>query len=176
MDTFLHTSHSVEVLVEDLDPLSWVDDIEEFVHRVLETQRVPESYMSIMFCSESVIQHLNAQFRGRDEATDVLSFPLQEACGDEPLLARAEGEPLMLGDIAMAPTWIKDQAEIFGVSFINEMSRMLTHGVLHLLGHDHATKDPTEPMLILQEEILAEIGEIGSVRGCAQYAGVSPSI
>ncbi len=167
MDTFLHIPHSVEVLVEDLDPLSWLDDIEDFVHRVLETQKIPQAHMTVMFCSEPIIQDLNARFRDRDEATDVLSFPLQEHVPGEPILAPIDGEPLMLGDIAMAPTWIEDQAEIFGVSFINELSRMLCHGVLHLLGHDHATKDPSEPMLILQEEILHEIGEIGSVRGCA---------
>lgn len=75
------------------------------------------------------MRRLNRQYRGLDKTTDVLSFPLYEAGTSQP------GDAL--GDIVISIPRAAAQAEAYGVSFRNELSRLLIHGLLHLVGYDH---------------------------------------
>lgn len=75
------------------------------------------------------MRRLNRQYRGLDKTTDVLSFPLHEAGSVGPCDA--------LGDIVISIPRTAAQAEVYGVSFNNELLRLLLHGLLHLIGYDH---------------------------------------
>lgn len=75
------------------------------------------------------MQRLNYQYRGLDKTTDVLSFPLHETG----LLRPGDA----LGDIVVSIPRTAAQAEAYGVSFQNELLRLLLHGLLHLVGYDH---------------------------------------
>jgi len=86
------------------------------------------------------MRQLNRQHRGLDRATDVLSFSL--------------------GDIFLCPSYIRRQARRFGVSYQEECTRTLIHGILHLTGYDHATQRQAKKMFGLQEKLLQEL-EIG---------------
>ena len=84
-----------------------------------------ESSATIAFVSDKRIQKLNQLFRGIDKATDVLSFPADEANN--------------LGDVAISVDTAAAQAEANGLSFENEIAQLILHGLLHLSGYDHET-------------------------------------
>ena len=86
----------------------------------------------VVFVSARKMRSLNRQYRGKDYATDVLSF----CYGQE----KSEGIP-SLGDIVISPDVAFDQAASHKVSPEREMRKLLIHGILHLLGHDHETDD-----------------------------------
>lgn len=89
---------------------------------------------------------LNGRYRGLPEPTDVLSF----GRGGVP----APG--VLEGDLALCPDYVARNGREFGVGFEEELLRVTLHGLLHLLGWDHGTNDPEEPMLRYQEELLRE--------------------
>ncbi len=102
------------------------------------------SSISVSFVRDPKIRALNREFRGFDRPTDVLSFPLVEP-GD----AYAGAERL-LGDIVISVDTAKRQAADYDAPIDREVSRLLIHGVLHLLGHDHVV--PGERAVMEAEE------------------------
>ncbi len=105
--------------------------------------------VSIHTVGEKKIRTLNRTFRGIDKATDVLSFPI-----DEPVHITEESDA---GDIFLCPQYIQKQARRFDVPFLEEVARMLVHGILHLRGYDHVTKKQAKKMFVLQESILDQL-------------------
>jgi probable rRNA maturation factor len=100
------------------------------------------------------MRELNRQFRGKDEATDVLSFP----CGET---IEEEGEERYIpGDIVISLETLAVNAVYFKVDQNEELRRLLIHGVLHLDGMDHAGTSASEPMLQIQEHILAALAPL----------------
>lgn len=91
-----------------------------------------DSALSLSLVDDEAIRVLNREHRGKDKATDVLSFPLYEA-GE---LAEPETERL-LGDIVISIDTARRQAAEYGAPLQNELYRLLIHGILHVLGHDH---------------------------------------
>jgi probable rRNA maturation factor len=81
---------------------------------------------------------LNTEHMGKDGATDVLSFPMD----DVPM----PGVPTLLGDIVICPAVAADQFSRHAGTFDDELALLLVHGVLHVLGHDHAEPDETAAM------------------------------
>ncbi|MDR2591820.1 MAG: rRNA maturation RNase YbeY [Chitinispirillales bacterium] len=78
---------------------------------------------TVVLCSDYMIRKLNREYRGKDKATDVLSF----CFGDDDLL----------GEVYISPQRAKVQARRYGVSYDDELKRLLIHGLLHLMGYDH---------------------------------------
>ena len=87
--------------------------------------------ISLSFVRDPAIRELNRTFRGKDAATDVLSFPLVEP-GDT-----YAGAERLLGDVVISVDTAKRQAADYDAPLAREVQRLLIHGVLHLLGHDH---------------------------------------
>lgn len=79
--------------------------------------------LSILLTDDEGIRALNRDYRGKDKPTDVLSFPMDDES--------------MLGDVVISMERAREQAVLFKVSEDEELSRLLVHGILHLLGHDH---------------------------------------
>ena len=88
-----------------------------------------------LITTDTELQRLNRNFRGKDYATDVLSFP---SVGQAVRVRRA-GSPQSLGDIAISHHRARSQARAFGHSSETEIRILMLHGVLHLLGMDHET-------------------------------------
>ena len=105
------------------------------VSAALEAARVADGHLSLELVDAERIRELNCEHRGRDEPTDVLSFPID---GPGP-----SAGPRELGDVVICPEHTADLAEA------------AVHGVLHLCGYDHETDDGE--MLALQERILAAV-------------------
>ena len=115
---------------------------------------VAESEIAVMLTDDPGIRTLNANWRGIDKPTNVLSFPALQAEGD-----RKPGEaPRMLGDIAIAYQTLRREADEEDKPFDHHLSHLAVHGFLHLIGYDHEEDDEAEDMEALEREILAQLG------------------
>lgn len=121
----------------------------------LRAEGAPENCeVSVSLITEDEIAELNEQYRGIARPTDVLSFPMDEV-DDE-----SEEQPeLPIGDIMIAPSVVRAQAGDFGNTFDEEMSLMLVHGCLHLLGYDHIVDEEAEVMEAHERVILESYRE-----------------
>lgn len=120
-------------------------------HALAELSIHPKAELAIQFVDEAPMEVLHIQWMDEPGPTDVLSFPMDE------LRPGSEGEvnqPGLLGDIVICPQVAIRQAEAAGHEPINEILLLTTHGILHLLGFDHAEPDEEKEMFALQKEIL----------------------
>lgn len=106
--------------------------------------------LSLLFTDDAHMQVLNRDWRGKDRATNVLSFPAFPATPDAPL-------PPMLGDIVLARETVAREAHDEGKPFGDHLSHLLVHGLLHLLGHDHEQDGEAEIMEALEVQILSRL-------------------
>jgi probable rRNA maturation factor len=117
---------------------------------VLERQRVPDAMeLSVLCIDAGAMRKLNAHHMGADRPTDVLAFPMDMPGETLP------GQPAILGDVVLCPEVAAAQAAERGSSPDAEMQLLLVHGILHLLGHDHAEGDERRAMFGLTQELLA---------------------
>ncbi|MBO8141428.1 MAG: rRNA maturation RNase YbeY [Firmicutes bacterium] len=117
--------------------------------------------VSVTFVDDSAIRELNRDYRGKDAATDVLSFPLWEP--DDIRLIREDPRrfperPLPLGDVVISLETAARQAEEYGHSLGREVAFLCVHGVLHLLGYDHEDDAGRHLMRAREESILSAAG------------------
>ena len=117
----------------------------------------------VVFVSPSEIQALNSSTRGIDKVTDVLSYPTLDGIRgkvvspkDFPLELDDDGN-IFIGSIAVCEERAKEQAEEYGHSLTREITYLICHGLLHLLGYDHETDDDKTEMRGLEEEIMTSI-------------------
>ena len=121
-----------------------------------------DAELSLLFVDEAHIADLNKRFMGEDGPTDVLAFPLEDdlvgtgrwpdSGTPGPVGNRTEqGEPpLMLGDVVLCPTVAARNAEAQGATLTDELALLVVHGILHVLGMDHA--DPEEEAAMQAKE------------------------
>ncbi len=112
--------------------------------------------VSVTFTDNEGIRELNREYRGKDAATDVLSFPLYDfAAGDKPV----PGERAELGDIVLSLERAREQAAELNHSYEREAAFLCVHSVLHLLGYDHElSEEDDEDMCRRQREIMTKLG------------------
>jgi len=134
----------------------WSKTLKIFALKVLAHLGRDKWKLSILLCDDGTISELNFRYRGEDEPTDVLSFNMGEWDTPHGVLPR---EHFKVGDIVISLDTLKENARRFNVKEDEELRRLLIHGILHLDGMDHETNNKDEPMLLLQEEILAEFAE-----------------
>ncbi len=135
---------------EGMDVPSWIDRVEPFAQKVLARLDIEGWELSILFCGDSFIQKLNAQYRDIDSATDVLSFEQ----GDE-YIDDEDRTWFNAGDIVISLPALDRNAEDFSVPRDEELKRLIVHGILHLDGMDHSDNSPEQEMLQFQEHLLA---------------------
>ena len=108
--------------------------------------------LSIVLVDEDEMARLHVEWMDEPGPTDVMSFPMDDLRAGDPSGPRVAG---VLGDIVLGPAVAARQAEAAGHGTDAEMALLLTHGVLHLLGHDHAEPEEHERMFALQADLLA---------------------
>ena len=111
----------------------------------------PQAELEIRFVTEADMTELNGTWMGEEGPTDVLSFPMDE------LRPGTEGEPSeegILGSVVLCPHVASRQAREAGHSAEEEMLLLTTHGILHLLGFDHASAHDEQEMFALQRHLL----------------------
>ena len=111
--------------------------------------------LTIAITGDDQIHALNRQYRGVDSPTDVLAFGQATA---EARFAALQGSPAYLGDVIISYPRADTQASSGGHSTMDELLLLVVHGVLHLLGHDHATRGQKRKMWAAQAHVLRELG------------------
>lgn len=117
-----------------------------------------DSALSLSLVDDRRIQELNHEHRGKDKPTDVLSFPLNPSdFGGPDALSEAQPERL-LGDVVISIDTARRQAAEYDAPLQNEIYRLLIHGLLHVMGHDHEEPDERAVMEAEERRLAAAIG------------------
>jgi probable rRNA maturation factor len=120
---------------------------------VLDRMRVhPLAELCIKAVDEETMATLNEQWMEKEGPTDVLAFPMDEL---RPGLVNEDPEEGVLGDLVLCPSIAARQAETAGHPSAEELELLTVHGILHLLGYDHAEPEEHREMFGLQDELLA---------------------
>jgi probable rRNA maturation factor len=126
-----------------------------------------EAELSVIFIEEAAMTELNQRFMGESGPTDVLSFPIDDDLASAgrypdngtpgPISDRDEptDPPLMLGDVVICPAVAARNAPGHAGTYDDELALLVVHGILHVLGHDHAEAEETEEMQAKERDLLA---------------------
>lgn len=158
----------VENEVEAVFPFVLDEAVEQVIAGVLEWEKCPyEVQVNVLLTDMEGIREYNRQYRNINKETDVLSFPNvdYERPGDFSLVEKNEmayadpdtGE-IYLGDIILCRERIFSQAQEYGHSELRELSFLIAHSMLHLLGYDHMEEAEEKIMMEKQEKILNKLG------------------
>lgn len=142
----------IEVQCEVPDEPPWCSRLVSYSLKVLDYLQKDKWDVSILLCGDTYIRDLNKQYRDKNEATDVLSFESGTFLEDE-----EDGPRFIAGDIVISLETLPINAQYFNVSEDEELRRLVVHGILHLNGMDHSNNNAEQPMLLLQEKIMAEL-------------------
>ena len=147
-------AEGLEIQIAVEDP-AWQDAVPALLSRVERAARAALDHrrarpaaagaaeLSILLADDGCVRALNRAYRGRDRATNVLSFPYEEVC---------------LGDVVLARETIEREAAEQGKSTGDHLAHLLVHGILHLCGFDHEDEAEAREMERLEREILAALG------------------
>lgn len=127
--------------------------VADIVDAVLAAEGVGEVEVGVVLVDAFEMQEINREHRGKDEPTDVLSFPIDDDDAED-----LGGVTRMLGDVVICVPVLVQQAADNDVAIGDELVDLLVHGVLHLLGYDHETDDGE--MLARQDQIVASLAPI----------------
>ena len=141
-----------------IDDAAWRDtvpDLEGCCRRCLdatfEATGSPSAQVSLLFTDDAAMRDLNGTYRGRETATNVLSFPADQA-------SLPPGHPRFLGDIALGLGTVVAEAAAQGKTPPAHTHHLIVHGALHLLGHDHVEDNDARIMEDLERMILETLG------------------
>jgi len=144
---------SIEVLNESGQDLD-MQRLARLGRFVMHRMRVhPLAELCVKAVDEATIAALNKQWMDKDGPTDVLAFPMDEL---RPGLVNEEPEEGVLGDLVLCPEVAERQAASAGHDRDAEIELLTVHGILHLLGYDHAEADEHREMFGLQDQMLGE--------------------
>src|SRR5437879_12601363 len=115
----------------------------------------PSAELSMVLLDTAAVADLHERWTDLEGPTDVMAFPMDELDSARRPDA-ADAGPALLGDIVLCPAFAKDQARTAGHSLLDELHLLTVHGVLHLLGYDHAEPAEEREMFTLQNRILAD--------------------
>ncbi len=154
----------VDVIVESDGWSVEIPDVETLVHRVAQAavgaaRDVPgNAELSILLSDDAHIRRLNRDYRGRDEATNVLAFGNDDQVGGPVGGPMADTGPVLLGDVVIAFETTAREAADQKKPLRHHVSHLLVHGVLHLLGYGHDESAAANDMEDLERAILAGLG------------------
>ena len=131
----------------------------------------PQAELSVVLVDEGAMEKLHVQWMDEPGPTDVLSFPMDEL---RPGSDGEESAPGLLGDVVLCPQVAARQAQQAGHSTQDELLLLTAHGILHLLGYDHAEPDEVREMFGLQRKLLLTFLATRSGKG-ARPSGRPPS-
>ena len=144
---------TIEVIDESGHGLD-VQALSQLSRFVMDQMRVhPQAELCIKAVDEATIAELNEKWMEKEGPTDVLAFPMDEL---RPGLVNEEPEEGMLGDLVLCPSVAERQAATAGHSTDAEIELLTVHGILHLLGYDHAEPEEHREMFGLQAQLLDE--------------------
>jgi probable rRNA maturation factor len=130
--------------------------VRKLLQKCLQCLNYPDADVSVLLTGDGAIRHLNREHRGQDRPTDVLSFGMREQRrANEPL----PPHPEVLGDVVVSMPTIQRQAKARKVTVQEELDFILIHGLLHLLGYDHAAEAEKRRMDALHHTLFSACRE-----------------
>ncbi len=137
---------------------SQLEKIEELLQYAADVENVSEgSELAVTFVTNDRIQEINREYRDKNQATDVISFAMEEM-GEGEIKIVGDNVPIHLGDIIISVQKATEQSEEYSHSFLRELGFLSVHGFLHLLGYDHMNEEDEREMFSLQTKILDDFG------------------
>ncbi|HOY24289.1 MAG TPA: rRNA maturation RNase YbeY [Cellvibrio sp.] len=125
-----------------------IENIEIWIRAALQSDELNQAEVSVYIVDEAESQELNAQYRGKDKPTNVLSFPAD--------IPDEVGVPL-LGDLVICAPVVEREAQEQGKTLDAHWAHMLVHGTLHLLGYDHVEDDEADVMEALETRLITQL-------------------
>ncbi len=125
-----------------------VENIELWISAALQSDELNQAEVSVYIVDEAESQELNAQYRGKDKPTNVLSFPAD--------IPDEVGVPL-LGDLVICAPVVEREAQEQSKTLEAHWAHMLVHGTLHLLGYDHVEDDEADVMEALETRLITQL-------------------
>jgi len=134
---------------DDID----LEAVKKIACEIMAQEKLPDNAeLSLVFCDDDTIKDLNNNFRGKNEPTDVLSFPMTQN-----KFVNFEPETILLGDIVISLDTALKQANELKHSLATEITFLLIHGILHLIGFDHINEDERKVMLKRESDIFTKL-------------------
>lgn len=134
---------------DDID----LEAVKKIACEIMTQEKLPDNAeLSLVFCDDDTIKDLNNNFRGKNEPTDVLSFPMTQN-----KFVNFEPETILLGDIVISLDTALKQAKELKHSLTTEITFLLIHGILHLIGFDHINEDERKVMLKRESDIFTKL-------------------
>lgn len=127
-------------------------DVRWRAEQMLKAMRLPKAELSVLLCDDETIHALNRDYRHKDSPTDVLAFAMREGEG-------GGLHPELLGDVVISMDTARRQAITGGKTIVSEVTILLAHGLLHLLGYDHQTDDEERRMNAMVDVLRAACGK-----------------
>ena len=122
----------------------------------LTAENISEGELTLYFIDEQIMTDLNAEHMGETGPTDVLAFPIDGPTqGTAKTTIDPQGPPKILGDIFICPSIARKNADTYKKPFEDEIALLVIHGVLHILGHDHAEDEEKRIMQEREKVLLA---------------------
>jgi probable rRNA maturation factor len=159
MSPLRHNTIDIELSREPGLAAKWDEARIRALVRSIVARELPEiqhATISLHLVGDETIRALNAEHRGQDVHTDVLSFPLHDPNGMRFVLP--PDQPAHLGDVVVSQPRAAEQASDFGHSLDREIGYLVAHGVLHVLGYDHQEEADRRRMRQKEEEALRPLG------------------
>ena len=142
----------LEIFNETNEEIKELETIYKLMEFTLQKENIKNAEFNIIIVDNKKIKEINKEYRNKDIETDVISFALE----DEKDFIYEDFR--LLGDIYISLDKVKEQSELYGHSFLRELSFLSVHGLLHLLGYDHMEKEEEKIMFQKQDDILNEFG------------------
>lgn len=144
--------NTVEFFNETKDPIKEIKELKKLIKYALKFENLDNVEFDIIFVNNETIKKLNRDYRNIDRSTDVITFALEDYS------KIIYGKIRVLGDVYISIEKAREQAKEYGHTELRELSFLMIHGFLHLLGYDHLIKEEEEIMFKKQEEILDDYG------------------
>lgn len=123
-------------------------EVRRRAERMLAALRMDRAELSVLLCDDATIHALNREYRRKDRPTDVLAFAMREGEG-------GALHPALLGDVVISVETARRQAGEHGRTIVDEVTFLLAHGLLHLLGYDHRTAEEDRVMRARADALFA---------------------
>ena len=143
-----------EVEIINLTRCDWeeLEELEKYIQFVLSYEKLEHVLFNVILVDDPYIHKINLEYRGIDRPTDVITFALED---EKEVQAQ---DIRVLGDIYISVDRVVAQAKEYGHSRKRELFFLVTHGIYHLLGYDHMTKEEEKVMFEKQEKVLDAYG------------------
>jgi probable rRNA maturation factor len=145
--------NDVSFINETNEKLNEIETLEKLIDYAISYEKINNAVFSITFIDNEKMHQMNKQYRNIDRPTDVLSFAFED---NEEIIDN--NQTRMLGDIYISLDKAHEQAEEYGHTYLRELSFLMIHGFLHLLGYDHMNVEDETEMFARQEAILDGFG------------------